>query len=244
MLNKAIIKGVLIDYGGTIDTNGVHWGEVLWTAYVTYKIPVSKEAFRLAYTYGEKALAIKPLVKPEHNFLDVLTIKLGEQFSFLYDKGLLQKAGSYTIVIQEMAAYCNKFATTCIAAAKPVLEKMAVQYPLVMVSNFYGNIQSVLNAYGILHCFTKIIESSVVGYRKPDPQIYKLGVKALGIPAAACVVIGDSYTKDMEPGKLAGCKTIWLKGEGWESDPVAPVYADTIIKSFAELEGILGLNVT
>ena len=28
------IKGVIFDYGGTIDTNSVHWAEVLWAAYV------------------------------------------------------------------------------------------------------------------------------------------------------------------------------------------------------------------
>jgi putative hydrolase of the HAD superfamily len=61
------------------------------------------------------------------------------------------------------------------------------------------------------------------------------------LPATDCVVIGDSYAKDIEPGKLAGCQTIWLKGEGWESDPAKPVYADKVIKSFAELEGALRL---
>jgi putative hydrolase of the HAD superfamily len=236
-----MIKGVLIDYGGTIDTNGVHWGEVLWNAYLEYKIPVSKEAFRQAYSYGERALAIKPLVKPGHNFLDVLTIKLGEQFSFLHDNGHLKNDGFYTSLIPKMANRCNNFAAQCIADAKPVLHKMSAQYPMVMVSNFYGNIQSVLTGFGILNYFTKIVESSVVGYRKPDPQIYTIGVEALALPAADCVVIGDSYAKDIEPGKLAGCQTIWLKGEGWESDPVSPVFADKIIKSFAELERILCL---
>ncbi len=231
-----MIKGILIDYGGTIDNNGVHWGEVLWNVYEEYEIPVSKEVFRQAYSYGEKALAIKPLVKPEHNFLNVLTIKLGEQFDFLYNSGYLQENNFYTSFIPQMATSCNDFAAACIEAAKPLLVKMAAQYPIVMVSNFYGNIQAVLSDFEILHFFTRIIESSVVGYRKPDPQIYRLGVQALQLPAADCIVIGDSYTKDIEPGKLAGCQTIWLKGEGWECNPVAPVHADKIIKSFNELD--------
>lgn len=236
-----MIKGVLIDYGGTIDTNGVHWGEVLWNTYVQYQIPVSKEAFRQAYSYGERALAIQPLVKPEHNFLDVLTIKLGQQFSFLSDNGHLQNSTSYTNLIPLMAADSNRFAAGCIDSAKPVLAKMAAQYPVVMVSNFYGNIQSVLNGFGLLHFFTKIIESSVVGFRKPDPRIYTLGVQALGLPPADCVVIGDSYLKDMAAGKLAGCQTIWLKGDGWEKDPPEPIHADKIIKDFKELEDVLNV---
>ena len=27
------LKGIIFDYGGTLDTDGLHWSEVLWTAY-------------------------------------------------------------------------------------------------------------------------------------------------------------------------------------------------------------------
>ena len=27
------IKGIIFDYGGTIDSNGMHWAEVIWRAY-------------------------------------------------------------------------------------------------------------------------------------------------------------------------------------------------------------------
>ena len=37
------IKGVIFDYGGTIDTNSRHWAEVLWSKYAEYHVPVDKE---------------------------------------------------------------------------------------------------------------------------------------------------------------------------------------------------------
>ena len=40
------IKGIIFDYGGTIDTNGKHWAEVLWSRYKELNIPVSKEDFK------------------------------------------------------------------------------------------------------------------------------------------------------------------------------------------------------
>ena len=76
-LNK--IKGVIFDYGGTIDSNGMHWAEVLWDAYVAAAVPVSKEQFREAYVYTERYLAVNPVVKPEHNFNDLLKIKQRRQ---------------------------------------------------------------------------------------------------------------------------------------------------------------------
>ena len=83
------IKGVIFDYGGTIDTNSRHWAEVLWEKYRETDIPVSKEAFREAYVHGERSLAKFPHVKPEHNFRDVLSIKTRIQMEYLAEKGCL-----------------------------------------------------------------------------------------------------------------------------------------------------------
>ena len=40
-LNK--IKGVIFDYGGTIDSNGMHMAVVLWDAYLAAAVPGWKE---------------------------------------------------------------------------------------------------------------------------------------------------------------------------------------------------------
>ena len=41
MFNLDKVKGILFDYGGTIDSNGMHWAEVIWMAYEALKVPVS-----------------------------------------------------------------------------------------------------------------------------------------------------------------------------------------------------------
>ena len=64
------VKGILFDYGGTIDSNGMHWAEVIWMAYEALKVPVSKAVFRDAYVHGERTLGKNPIVKPHHTFLD------------------------------------------------------------------------------------------------------------------------------------------------------------------------------
>ena len=62
------IKGIIFDYGGTIDSNGKHGAEVLWEAYQANKIPVTKEQFREVYVYGERYLATNLVILPEDNF--------------------------------------------------------------------------------------------------------------------------------------------------------------------------------
>lgn len=224
-----------MDYGGTVDTAGVHWGELFWTMYQRFGVPVSKEAFRQAYVFGEKALALEPLVKPEHSFYTVLQLKLQQQFAYLHANNFLPASNDATQPVLAIAKACDAYAINCIAKAKPVLKALAEEYPMVMVSNFYGNLNAVLKAYGIAHFFNAVVESAVVGVRKPDPQIFTLGIKALGFASRECAAVGDSYRKDIRPAKEAGCYTVWLKGEGWEEDPAEPVAADRIINSFEEL---------
>ena len=110
--------------------------------------------------------------------------------------------------------------------------------PLVLVSNFYGNIETVLEDFGIRRFFGAIIESAVLGIRKPDPRIFEHGVKALGLLPEETLVIGDSYRKDIVPAESIGCQAIWLKGKGWTEEEDAQIHPNTI-KHLGEVLDIL-----
>ena len=232
-----MVKGVLIDYGGTIDTNGLHWGSVLWDSYQWNKVDVDKASFAKAYSFGERSLALNPIIKPEHSFYETLVLKVEQQFKFLSDNGFEGNFLTDTLV-KSIAKDCNDFALLSINKAKPTLQKLAEKYPLVLVSNFYGNIHKVLQVFEIDHFFETVIESAVVGIRKPNPEIYKLGVDFLNILPEECVVIGDSFPKDIVPAKTLGCKTIWLNVAGWEEavDNGEPAFrSDCEISSFGKV---------
>lgn len=232
------IEGIIFDYGGTIDTNGNHWAEVLWEKYMEMNIPVTKEEFKEAYVYGERTLATTPLIKPEHNFYDVLYIKVGLQMSFLSDKGYLKSGFVKEEYREQIAKKCYNYVLNTLEVTRPVIEKLSKQYKLVLVSNFYGNIETILGDFNLLCFFKEIIESSVVGVRKPDPAIFKLGVDSLGYMPQKIVVVGDSFSKDIVPAQKVGCKTIWLKGKGWleEIDEAVP---DVIISDLNQLPGLI-----
>lgn len=65
------IKGIIFDYGGTIDSRGVHWSEVIWDGYRESGITVDKETFREAYVHAERELARVRHILPHHNFHDL-----------------------------------------------------------------------------------------------------------------------------------------------------------------------------
>ena len=92
------IKGIIFDYGGTLDTRGDHWSEVLWQGYEHFGIGVAddeevepgvsihKQAFRDAYVYGERALAVNPIVTPDFHFEDILREKLILELNFWQER--------------------------------------------------------------------------------------------------------------------------------------------------------------
>ena len=279
------IKGIIFDYGGTLDTRGDHWSEVLWQGYEHFGIGVAddeevepgvsihKQAFRDAYVYGERALAVNPIVTPDFHFEDILREKLILELNFLAGKELLETgkddsekqaklgnpgkdsdASSESLFLSlsdseirqiavDMARYINAKTLALLKENKLVLEHLKQKgYPMVLVSNFYGNINQVLKDAGIDGYFEEVIESAVVGVRKPNPAIFALGVCALDLPASQVLVVGDTYGKDIVPAHKLGCHTLWIKGLQWEEKKVDESIPDGIIKKLSEMEGFLKIS--
>ncbi len=232
------IKGIIFDYGGTLDTNGKHWSEVLWDRYKELNIPISKDIFKEAYIHGERTLALQPLIQPSHDFYDVLLIKANVQIIYLIHQGYLPDTALTHEYAEKIAKGCYDYANKIVKKSLLVVKKLSFSYDLTLVSNFYGNIHRVLENFGLLCSFKSIIESAIVGVRKPDPEIFTLGVRALKMEAYETVVVGDSYSKDIVPAKAAGCRTIWLKGEGWEENTDDSV-PDAIITDLTQLTDLL-----
>lgn len=233
------IEALLFDYGGTIDSNGLHWSEVIWQAYEAEDVPVTKEDFRAAYVHAERTMARLPLVQPDHTFADMMRIKIDLQVDWLQEQAALPDFRATRDVRRRLAGRCYASAERSVSAARPVIASLARRYPLVLVSNFYGNIGAVLRDFRLDMYFPHVIESAVVGVRKPNPAIFRLGLEALHIgDATHAVVIGDSYDKDILPAASLGCHTVWLKNIGWQPYTGAE-QADVVITDFKELEGLL-----
>ncbi|GBU06684.1 hypothetical protein AwDysgo_00150 [Bacteroidales bacterium] len=241
MIDISKIEGIIFDYGGTLDSNGKHWAEVLWEAYQDNKVPVEKIVFREAYVYGERYLAMHPIIEPQHTFKDLLVLKVDLQLKWLVENGFLQKNDKTSCFSLAISNQCYNFAACALKRAEPILQKMSKKYPLVLVSNFYGNVEAVLEDFGLTKYFQEVVESAVVGVRKPDPAIFALGVKALNLKAEQVIVIGDSHAKDIVPATIIACKTIWIKGIAWEEE-TEDLTADIIITDIMELSEIFNLE--
>lgn len=231
-----MIKGYIFDYGGTLDTGGQHWGKVIWHAYERQQVPVSEADFRDAYVHGERTLGKNPIIKPDFTFKRTLEEKIRLQMEFLEGEKKLRSKELSSMEYQQ-AVVDDLYRLTCeeTARSREVLLELKKQYPMVLVSNFYGNIATVLKEFKLDGIFDTIIESAVVGVRKPDPKIFTLGVEALNMQPDEVIVVGDSMDKDIVPAGKAGCHTVWFKGEGWTHDPVDETNAERVITTLKQL---------
>lgn len=227
------IKGIIFDYGGTIDSRGTHWSEIIWDGYKAANVAIDKEVFREAYVFAERELAKVRHILPEDNFYDLLLKKMRIELNYLADGGHIGHDEAESLA-PAIARHCYEAAKDSIEEARPTLEALHARYPMVLVSNFYGNIESVLADFGLSHFFNRIIESAVVGVRKPDPRIFAMGVEALGLKPEEVLVVGDSLKKDILPAESLGCRTAWLKGKGWTAEEDAATHP-SIIKKLADV---------
>lgn len=227
-----MVKGYIFDYGGTLDTGGNHWGKVIWHAYERVGVPVDEALFREAYVHGERTLGRNPIIQPDFTFRQTLEQKIRLQLDFIESKCPEVTRAKYGELLLD-----DLYTRTCeeTTRSRNVLLQLHERFPMVLVSNFYGNIATVLREFSLDGIFQQIVESAVVGIRKPDPRIFTLGVEALDFAPSEVVVVGDSIDKDIIPAHQAGCHTVWFKGEGWTSDPVDESAPDRIITNLTEL---------
>lgn len=222
------VKGIIFDYGGTLDTRGDHWSHILEQGWQHAGINVDLDTFRHCYVYAERELARQRHILPGDDFATLLLKKARIELDELSRTNPAAMPADAEKAAADIAAYCDTYARTCIGEARPVLEALSAKYPLMLVSNFYGNVDSVLRAYDLRHYFRGVIESAVVGVRKPNPTIFMLGVVALDLKPQEVLVVGDSLRKDILPARTIGCHTAWIKGRGWDADEDAATDAAQI----------------
>ncbi len=230
------IEGIIFDYGATLDTSGNHWGQVIWHAYQFADVPVSENDYRAAYVHVERTLATNKIIMSDFTFDTVLSTKLQMQLAYLRDNEVLDVPQLELDIMHDvMLTYLARNLKRTLDHSRFVLEQLRKRYPLSLVSNFYGNIKTVLDDYFLLELFEDVIESAVVGVRKPDPKIFALGVETLKLPAEKVLVVGDSFDKDIVPAHALGCPTAWFKGEPWEDKSHDESIPQMIIKDLEDL---------
>ncbi len=123
--------------------------------------------------------------------------------------------------------------------AEEVVRYLAAKYPITIVSNGFVSVQyRKINASGLKDCFQHIVLSEEVGITKPQPGIFERALQLNGLQKDEVVMIGDSYTSDIQGAINAGIDQIWLQSPTLsEEERQKP--ATYKIQSILELKSLL-----
>ena len=221
MLRKTMVNALIFDFGGTLDTHGDHWSKVIWRACLRNGILKESQAtsFREAYVFAERSLGKGHIIRPNYTFKLTLDVKLRLQLEYLITQGVLDITEKK--VFQDLHTQLHQElyeeVWQKIRESRDVLIPLVSHYPTALVSNFYGNMPMVLREFQLDIFFLHVVESAAVGIRKPDPALFRLAIERLNVPPQEILVVGDSMKNDILPAKQCGCRTCWLKGEGWDA---------------------------
>jgi HAD superfamily hydrolase (TIGR01549 family) len=85
-----------------------------------------------------------------------------------------------------------------------------------------GRVRDALDAAGLSEKFDVIIDSHLVGFRKPDPAIFRHALELLDVEPNEAAFVGDSYAHDALAARAVGMRAILLDPLDLHPEAVCP----------------------
>ncbi|MBI3288260.1 MAG: HAD family hydrolase [Elusimicrobia bacterium] len=220
-----IAKALLFDYGGTLDSDGTTWLERFSSLYKEAGLDFPPHRFERAFYDADDNLAARHPLKGL-DLEQTALLQVRDVFSVLAP----ERSGLAAPLARRFSADCRRH----FSKLRPVLERLSARYRLGIVSNFYGNLEGLLRAEGLLDLFSVIADSGDLGVAKPDPAIFLHAAKGVDADPRDCVMVGDSVNRDMK-----GAASVFMKTALIAPAPDAPrAGQDWTIRSALELESL------
>jgi REG-2-like HAD superfamily hydrolase len=83
-------------------------------------------------------------------------------------------------------------------------------YRLGVISNADGRVEALLDSLDLRRHFEFVLDSGTVGVEKPDPRIFRMGLRRMGVEPHEAVYVGDVYEIDVVGARAAGMRAILL----------------------------------
>lgn len=196
---------LLFDFGGTLDSDGIAWPQRFFPIYRDLGLTSDWDPFLKAFYRSDDALAERHALQG----LDLeATLRL--QAADVLETLAPSRADSAGEVARRFAEESRAH----FAANRPLLEALRERFRLGIVSNFYGNLQGILEAEGWAGLFDATADSGVVRVTKPDAGLFRHALDRLGAPPASAFMVGDSLARDIRGAEALGMGHAWLDPAG------------------------------
>lgn len=113
--------------------------------------------------------------------------------------------------------------------ALPTLEALRREgFRLGVVSNGTTGVARCLELAGVSERVDFVLVSALVGWEKPAPEIFALGLKEVGLQPDEVVFVGDHYWVDIQGARAVGMEVVMIDREGRSDQADCPVVSDLV----------------
>ena len=96
-----------------------------------------------------------------------------------------------------------------------------------------------ITRFELADLFDAILVEGELGFGKPDARVYERALSALDVTPSEAWMVGDNLEWDVAAPQRLGLAGIWIDSRGLGLPEHSPVRPDHIIRSLAELRGLL-----
>jgi putative hydrolase of the HAD superfamily len=214
----AMIKALLFDFGGTLD-GPAHWLDRFLAQYHAAGIEISRAQLDPGFDHATKTAYGATRIVARFRLTDLIRFLVGHQLEFLRANGppsirtMIEDAGGpgrHRIVEKITASFVSE-TKAGMNESRRAIEGLRNKFKMGVVSNFYGNLGTILDEAGFEKYFAAIADSSQLKIFKPDPGIFQAALKSLKLKPEEAAMIGDSLDKDCAPARHLGMRTVWYQ---------------------------------
>ena len=117
------------------------------------------------------------------------------------------------------SAYRSGYMTSrrALAGAEALLSALRPHARVAIVTNnLLDEQRDKLEYCGLAPLVDVLVASEEAGVSKPDPEIFRIALARIRVPASEAVMVGDSWVNDIQGAREAGIRAVWFNPERLE----------------------------
>lgn len=122
-----------------------------------------------------------------------------------------------------------------------LLDSLRGRYKLGLITNFWDGptAREVFRMFGFDKAFDSMVVSGELGFRKPNPLLFRSALSELGVPPELAVMVGDTFLADVVGPKNLGIRAILIDADGSQRENHRE--ADIVVRGIGEVGEALKL---